>query len=97
VQVAGEVDDLLAGHCVLTGPAGPAAAYADWPVVHIRSGGTQAHVLVRAGSDDPVPSGWEAHGVGLEELALSYLREPEASSLPGPIRARDAESSEVSR
>ena len=97
VQVAGQVDDLLAGHRVLTGPAGPQAAYANWPVVHIRRGGTQAHVLVRAGADEPVPSGWEAHSVGLEELALSYLREPDASSLPGPTHAGIAESSEVTR
>jgi ABC-2 type transport system ATP-binding protein len=97
VQVAGEVDDLLASHRVLTGPAGPAATYADWAVVHIRSGGAQAHVLVRAHSDDPVPPGWEAHAVGLEELALSYLREPDASSLPGPIRTRDAASLEATK
>ena len=97
VQVAGEVDDLLAGHRVLTGPAAPAATYSQWPVVHVRRGEAQAHVLVRAQADDPVPSGWEAHPVGLEELALSYLREPGASSLPGPTFAREAKASEVTR
>jgi ABC-2 type transport system ATP-binding protein len=41
--------------------------------------------LVRTnGSTDAVPSGWEEHPVSLEELALAYLREPGASSLPGP-------------
>jgi ABC-2 family transporter protein len=34
VQVAGEVDDLLASHRVLTGPAGEADRYAERPVVH---------------------------------------------------------------
>ena len=97
VQVAGEVDDLLASHCVLTGPAAEAATYADWPVVHVRRGEAQAHLLVRATADDPVPPGWEAHPVGLEELALAYLREPDAAALPGPARARDAEPSEVTR
>src|SRR5216684_4309470 len=75
VQVAGEVDDLVAGHRVLTGPAADAGRYAErLRVVHARRGEAQAHLLVRAGADDPVPPGWEAHPVGLEELALAYLR-----------------------
>jgi ABC-2 type transport system ATP-binding protein len=97
VQVAGEVDDLLAGHRMLTGPATEAATHGEWPVVHVRRGEAQAHLLVRAGAHDPVPPGWEAHPVGLEELALGYLREPGAAALPGPGRARDAEMSEVTK
>jgi ABC-2 type transport system ATP-binding protein len=88
VQVAGEVDDLLAGHRVLTGPAAEADKYAERPVVHRRRAAAQAHLLVRAGARDPVPPGWEAHPVGLEELALAYLREPGAAALPGPARGR---------
>ncbi len=97
VQVAGEVDDLLAGHRMLTGPAAAADNYTERPVVHVRRGEALAHVLVRATADDPVPLGWESHPVGLEELALAYLREPGASALPGPARRRNAELSEVSR
>jgi ABC-2 type transport system ATP-binding protein len=97
VQVAGEVDDLLATHRMLTGPAAEAGKYAGRPVVHIRRGEAQAHLLVRAGADDPVPPGWEAHPVGLEELALAYLREPAAAALPGPARSRHAEPSEVTK
>jgi ABC-2 type transport system ATP-binding protein len=97
VQVAGEVDGLLAGHCVLTGPATEAGRYAERPVVHVSRGGAQAHLLVRAAVDDPVPPGWEAHPVGLEELTLAYLREPGAAALPGPARGRDAQPSEVAR
>ncbi len=93
VQVAGEVDQLLAGHRLLTGPAAEAGQYADHPVVQVRRGGALAHLLVRAGPDDPVPPGWEAHPVSLEELALAYLRAPGerapgAAALPGPDRAR---------
>jgi len=94
VQLAGEVDDLLASHRVLTGPAaeaGPATEagrHAGQPVVHARRGEAQAHLLVRATADDPVPPGWEAHPVGLEELSLAYLREPGAAALPGPARSR---------
>jgi ABC-2 type transport system ATP-binding protein len=95
VQVAGEVDELLAGHRVLTGPAAEADRYADRPVVHVRRGEAQAHLLVRSTAADPVPPGWEAHPVGLEELALAYLREPGAAALPGPARRRDAERSEL--
>jgi ABC-2 type transport system ATP-binding protein len=97
VQVAGEVDDLLAGHRVLTGPAAEADRYAGRPVVDARRAEAQAHLLVRPAADDPVPPGWEAHPVGLEELALAYLREPGAATLPGPARSRDAEVSEVTR
>ncbi len=102
VQVAGEVDGLLASHRVLTGPAAEADQYAERPVVHVRRGGAQAHLLVRATADDPVPPGWEAHPVGLEELALAYLREPGAAALPGPARDRNlpretGEPSEVTR
>ena len=102
VQVAGEVDGLLASHRVLTGPTGEADKYSERPVVHVRRGEAQAHLLVQATADDPVPPGWEAHPVGLEELALGYLREPGAAALPGPARGRalpldTGEPSEVTR
>ena len=99
VQVVGEVEDLLASHCILTGPAAQADRYRERPVVHARRGAAQAHLLVRAAADDPVPPGWEAHPIGLEELALAYLREPGAAALPGPerleMRAETGEPSEV--
>jgi ABC-2 type transport system ATP-binding protein len=101
VQVAGEVDDLLASHRILTGPAAGADRHAErLSVVHARRGEAQAHLLVRAAADDPVPPGWEAHPVGLEELALAYLRapserEPTAAALPGPTRGRSTKQTEV--
>jgi ABC-2 type transport system ATP-binding protein len=97
VQVAGEVEDLLASHRMLTGPAAEASKFAERPVVHVRRGEAQAHLLVRATVDDPVPPGWEAHPVGLEELTLAYLREPGAGALPGPARSRNTQPSEVTR
>ncbi len=97
VQVAGQVEDLLARHRVLTGPAAEAGRYAEQLcVVQARSGGAQAHLLVRTGdTHDPVPPGWEAHPVSLEELTLAYLREPGAAALPGPARARNRQATEV--
>ena len=112
VQMAGEVDDLLASHRVLTGPAAEADRFTERPVVHVRRAEAQAHLLVRASADDPVPPAWESHPVGLEELALAYLREPDAAALPGPTlpgptlpgptlpgpaRGRHAEPSEVAK
>jgi ABC-2 type transport system ATP-binding protein len=97
VQLAGEVDDLLARHRVLTGPAADADKIsARLGVVHARCGEAQAHLLIRTnGRTDPVPPGWETHPVSLEELTLAYLREPGATALPGPARGRAAEAWEV--
>ena len=89
VQVAGTVEDLLTGHRVLTGPSEEVDTRAErLNVVHARRGAAQAHLLVRTSATAvPVPPGWEAHPVGLEELTLAYLREPNAAALPGPSRA----------
>jgi ABC-2 type transport system ATP-binding protein len=97
IQVAGEVDDLLATHRVLSGPASGAEPYAhQLEVVHASRAASQAHLLVRCNEAyGPVPSGWEAHSVTLEELALAYLREPSATAFPRPGRRQDAELSVV--
>ena len=86
VQVTGEVDDLLARHRVLTGPAAEADRFTErLGVVHAWRGGAQAHLLIRTNRTTyPVPPGWAAHPVTLEELALAYLRQPGAAALPGP-------------
>jgi ABC-2 type transport system ATP-binding protein len=86
VQVAGEVDDLLASHQLYTGPAAQADRIAAaLPVVRDRRAEAQAHLLVRtSGRRAEAPTGWEAHQVGLEEMVLAYLRAPGASALPGP-------------
>jgi ABC-2 type transport system ATP-binding protein len=100
VQLAGEVDDLLASHRVLTGPAAEADRYTERPVVQASRAAAQAHLLVRTTADDPVPPGWEAHPVGLEELVLAYLRQPATAALPGPVRGtrgRGNQQSEVTR
>ena len=86
VQVAGEVEQLLACHSTLTGPAAAADDVAKrLALVYARRAGTVAHLLVRnKTAAEPAPPGWEAHQVGLEELVLAYLREPGAAALPGP-------------
>ena len=99
LQMAGGVDDLLACHRLLTGPAADTGTYAQrLNVVHARRGGAQAHLLVRTnGTTDPAPPGWESHQVSLEELTLAYLREPSAGALPGPARAGIVTNAEVTK
>jgi ABC-2 type transport system ATP-binding protein len=99
VQVAGEVEDLLATHCMLTGPASESDRYTrQWNVVYASSAASQVRLLVRYdGTSDPVPPGWAARSVTLEELALAYLREPGAAALPGPARGWGAKPSEVTK
>lgn len=83
VQVAGDIDDLLAAHAHWCGPAAGVDDLADVaPVVYAEMGGRQARVLVRHGDAAP-PPGWEADPVGVEELVLGYLRTPSARALPG--------------
>jgi ABC-2 type transport system ATP-binding protein len=80
VQLAGEVDELLNYHRVLTGPAAEADRYAArLDVVLTRRAEAQAHLLVRTSEvPEPAATGWEAHSVSLEELVMSYLRAPGA-------------------
>jgi ABC-2 type transport system ATP-binding protein len=97
VQVAGEVDDLLASHRVLTGPAGETGKVADrMCVLQCRQAGAQAHLLVRTTQPaESVPPGWESRTVTLQELVLAYLREPGAAALPGPTQVSTDHTAEV--
>jgi ABC-2 type transport system ATP-binding protein len=92
LQMAGDVDDLLASHRVLTGPAGLVGGVpARLSVVASTQAEAQVHLLCRVpGPGEPVPAGFQAHPVGLEELLLAYLRDPAAAALPGPALAASA-------
>ncbi len=99
LRLAGEPDDLVAGHHVLTGPAAEADTCArQLSAVQVRRAAAQAHLLVRTGGPDGrVPPGWEAHPVGLEELTLAYLRAPGHAGRPGPSPLQNAEPTEAAR
>ncbi|MGH3159990.1 MAG: ABC transporter ATP-binding protein [Streptosporangiaceae bacterium] len=85
LQVAGQVDELVSGHRVLTGPAAEADLQNErLAPVYAQRAGTQAHLLVRIDSHSALPGGWTSSPVSLEELVLAYLREPGATALPGP-------------
>ena len=89
VQVAGEVDDLLASHELLSGPAAEAGdCTRRLNVIHARRGEALVHLLVRNnGVPAAIPPGWESHPVSLEELTLAYMRDPAAGAMPGRARA----------
>ncbi len=75
VRLDGTVDALTDRHRLMTGPAGRPAD-ARWQVIGSREAGAQQHLLVRVESaDDAEQAGWQARTVGVEELALAYLRE----------------------
>jgi ABC-2 type transport system ATP-binding protein len=100
LAVAGEVEDLLACHRVLTGPAAEVDGYASqWSVVQAARAAAQAHLLVRTSDPaDPVPPGWEAHTITLEELVMAYLRAPgSGAQLPALELVPNTEATEVTR
>jgi ABC-2 type transport system ATP-binding protein len=72
-QLVGPIDEILAGHRLLTGPRTDAAAVARVHQV-IRESHTerQTTLLVRA-RGHVYDAGWEMHEVDLEEIVLAYL------------------------
>jgi ABC-2 type transport system ATP-binding protein len=81
-QLAGAIDELVAGHRLLTGPRSDAAAVARVHQV-IRESHTerQTTLLVRA-NGHVYDARWELHPVDVEELVLAYLGYAPA----GPLR-----------
>ncbi|NUT35825.1 MAG: ABC transporter ATP-binding protein [Hamadaea sp.] len=72
LRLAGEIDDLVAGHRVLTGPRTDDAREIEG-LVSASHGARQSHLLVRQPVAVPVHPRWEANPVSLEELVLAYL------------------------
>jgi ABC-2 type transport system ATP-binding protein len=87
VQVAGEIEAVLGGHRLLTGPRDLADRLpGSCAVVSSSLTDRQASLLVRCGEPVHDPR-WSARPVGLEELVLAYMRRPHAIALPGPALA----------
>ncbi|MFI9581524.1 ABC transporter ATP-binding protein [Streptomyces sp. NPDC052236] len=87
LRLAGDVDELLGAHTLLTGATagadgGVPAALAHHTVVESRTSGRQFTALVRA--HGPVDGAWQADAPNLEELLLAYLRSPQAPPLVSP-------------
>jgi ABC-2 type transport system ATP-binding protein len=101
LRIAGDTEELLAEHCLLTGPAADADRLATFmSPVQVKRAGAQAHLLVRTGgpgNEKQVPPAWEAHPVGLQELVLAYLRPTRAGSSTASGTGSQAEFTEVTR
>jgi ABC-2 type transport system ATP-binding protein len=73
VRVAGEVSDLLAAHCRLSGPRrDPGTLPAELEVIEESHTDKQSVLLVRAGEPVHDPA-WTVMPVSLEDLVLAYM------------------------
>ena len=82
VRVDDTVENLLADHLLVTGPTG-APLPAGGQVIESTTTGSQTHWLVRLTSPHPgLPPACESRPVGIEELALAYLRGTAAAQVP---------------
>jgi ABC-2 type transport system ATP-binding protein len=79
VRLAGETEDLLAAHTLLTGPV---ADLPDHTVVESRTTGRQ--LTARDPRTSAVGGGWQAARPSLEELLMAHLRSPDAPALLTP-------------
>ncbi|MET9384701.1 ABC transporter ATP-binding protein [Streptomyces sp. NPDC002928] len=77
VRLAGEIDDLLAAHTLVSAPA--QTVLDPHAVVESRTTGRQLTALIRPTA--PMPGDWRTSTPSLEELVLSYLRNPQATAL----------------
>lgn len=77
VQLAGDIDDLLAGHRMLTGPRVDTTDGVEG-VIAATHGSRQSHLLVRRPAGLAPHPKWEANPVSVEDLVLAYLSRAEA-------------------
>jgi ABC-2 type transport system ATP-binding protein len=89
VQLAGEVDDLLASHYLLTGPRrDPTTLPASQQVITASHVGRQSSLLIR--SEEPVHDpAWTVDPVGIEDLVIAYMSQADTTRR-GPPASADA-------
>ena len=81
VLLAGETDDLLGSHRMLTGPAGEAEEVSEQLTVIGRTrAGRQVHLLARC---QVAPDGWQATEITMEQMVLAYLEVGNERPAPG--------------
>jgi ABC-2 type transport system ATP-binding protein len=81
VTLAGDIDELVAEHRVLTGPRTTHDLSLSGTVIEATHSDRHTTLLVRDGGTLTVP-GWHAEPVRLEELVLAYLRRSTPATAP---------------
>ena len=91
VRLSGDIDDLVGGHRLLTGPRrDPATLPGGQHVVEAHHTDRQSRILVR--TDVPVHDpAWTVAEVSVEELVLAYMAPPPADDPPAPVRPSQVE------
>jgi ABC-2 type transport system ATP-binding protein len=90
-QVVGDIEELLGSHRLLTGPRRDVSAGIAGVASIVHEGHTerQSTLLVRTTGPILDPT-WTVERLGLEDLVLAYLGQPQATALPGPRLASTA-------
>ena len=84
VQVAGDIDALLASHHLLVGPRlSRDARLTGVDLVKAQHTERQSSLWIR-GTVPTLGAGWREESLSLEELVITYLSAPEAGTLPRP-------------
>ena len=84
VQVAGDIDALLASHHLLVGPRlNREARLTGVDLVKAQHTERQSSLWIR-GTVPTLGAGWREQTLSLEELVITYLSAPEAGTLPRP-------------
>ncbi|MFJ6076374.1 ATP-binding cassette domain-containing protein [Streptomyces sp. NPDC093065] len=85
VRLAGDVDELMSVHTMVTGTKegeGLSASLSHHTIVESRISGRQFTALIRP--QGPATGPWETDSPSMEELLLAYLRSPDAPPLITP-------------
>jgi len=83
-QVAGDIEELLRSHHVITAPDGSAAVPAGVASV-LQETRTERQTTMLVRTDGPIlDPAWSVQDVTLEELVLAYLGQPNSTALPPP-------------
>ena len=87
--VAGDVDDLLVHHLLVTGPVDAAIPYAGVPV-HVSRTERQVAALIRSTEADistRIDNGWRTTSPTIDEIVVGYLRGAAPGSRTDRVRA----------